>query len=165
MKGRKDRGGGFKGFQLPNSCFKQTTEMDYVTQNKKVILEPTLILLKKKKKTSKRQRKRRKRLSLQEILVNTERVIKIEHWYFTIHTVISDSGGAGYRRTSAEAAGRDAQSLNALPTEEAPTHDQEPGLSTTGAPGAHTVLPLRGDPGPMQRGRAPARTTCETKSD
>lgn len=50
MKGRKDREGGFKGFQLPNSCFKQTTEMDYVTQNKKVILEPTLILLKKKKK-------------------------------------------------------------------------------------------------------------------
>lgn len=50
MKGRKDREGGFKGFQLPNSCFKQTTEMDYVTQNKKVILEPTLILFKKKKK-------------------------------------------------------------------------------------------------------------------
>ena len=67
--------------------------MDYVTQNKKVIPEPTLILL-KKKKTSKKQRKRRKRLSLQEILVNTERVTKIEHWYFTIHTVISDSGGS-----------------------------------------------------------------------
>ena len=74
-------------------------------------------------------------------------------------------GGAGYRRTSAEAAGRDAQSLKALPTEEAPTHDQEPGLSTTGAPEAHTMLPLRGDLGPMQRGCAPARTTCGTESD
>lgn len=57
------------------------------------------------------------------------------------------------------------RALNALPTEAAPTHDQEPGLSTTGAPGAHTVLPLRGDLGPMQRGCAPARTTCGTESD
>lgn len=44
MRGRKDTGGGFKGSQLPNLRFKQTTEMDSVTQNKKVILESTLIL-------------------------------------------------------------------------------------------------------------------------
>lgn len=94
MRGRKDTGGGFKGSQLPNLHFKQTTEMDSVTQNKKVILESTLILSKKKKKLPKRQRKRRKRLSLQEILVTIERVTKIEHWYFTIHTVISDSAGS-----------------------------------------------------------------------
>lgn len=49
MRGRKDTGGGFKGSQLPNLHFKQTTEMDSVTQNKKVILESTLILSKKKK--------------------------------------------------------------------------------------------------------------------
>ena len=48
MRGRKDTGGGFKGSQLPNLHFKQTTEMDSVTQNKKVILESTLILSKKK---------------------------------------------------------------------------------------------------------------------
>ena len=53
MRGRKDTGGGFKGSQLPNLHFKQTTEMDSVTQNKKVILESTLILSKKKKNIQK----------------------------------------------------------------------------------------------------------------
>ena len=46
-EGQKDTGGGFKGSQLPNLYLKQTTEMDYITQNKKVILESILLIKKK----------------------------------------------------------------------------------------------------------------------
>ena len=76
---------------MPNLHLKQTTETDYITQNKKVILE-SILLIKKKKKTKSKKAEEEKEKVIFTGDTSKYRVTKIESRYFIIHTVTSDSG-------------------------------------------------------------------------